>query len=127
MEDVQGIQIDELAALTEAGYDAREVGEKLVENYVKQILDDGFFQADPHPGNFVVREGKIVWLDLGMMGRLSQVERELLKRAVIGIVQNDAWEVTEVLLTLTHATKTVDLAGLRTDVGLLWPNMPTCH
>ena len=127
MEDVQGIQIDELAALTEAGYDAREVGEKLVENYVKQILDDGFFQADPHPGNFVVREGKIVWLDLGMMGRLSQVERELLKRAVIGIVQNDAWEVTEVLLTLTHATKTVDLAGLRTDVGLLlakYANMP---
>ena len=45
----------------------REIGDKLAENYVKQILEDAFFQADPHPGNISIRDGKIVWIDMGMM------------------------------------------------------------
>ena len=57
------------------GYDLGEIGRKLVNNYVKQVMEDGFFHADPHPGNVKVMDGKIVWIDMGMMGRLSNRDR----------------------------------------------------
>ena len=75
MEYIDGIPIDAHEALEQAGYDRAEIGTKLAENYVKQVLEDAFFHADPHPGNLRVRGGKIVWLDLGMMGRLTEKDR----------------------------------------------------
>ena len=50
----------------------------MADNYVKQIMEDGFFHADPHPGNMRIRDGKIVWIDMGMMGRFSQRDQVLL-------------------------------------------------
>ena len=64
--------------LLEAGYDLDEIGSKMADNYVKQIMEDGFFHADPHPGNMRIRDGKIVWIDMGMMGRFSQRDQVLL-------------------------------------------------
>lgn len=65
MSYIDGIQIDHMAALKSAGYDLTEIGEKAAENYCKQILEDGFFHADPHPGNLWISGGRIAWLDLG--------------------------------------------------------------
>ena len=61
-----------ISKLRAAGYDLQEIGEKILDNYATQVLDFGFFHADPHPGNMLVRDGKIVYIDLGMMGRLSR-------------------------------------------------------
>lgn len=65
MEYIDGIQIDETVRLQELGYDMTEIGQKAAENYCKQILEDGFFHADPHPGNLWVAGGQIAWLTLG--------------------------------------------------------------
>lgn len=100
MEYVDGIQVDKVKELTSLGYNMNEIGEKLAENYIKQVLDDGFFHADPHPGNVWIRDGKIIWLDLGMVGRLSSRDRVLFKNAVLAIVNNDIFEVKNVLLSL---------------------------
>jgi len=89
MEYIDGVQIDELDKLAALGYDINEIGLKLADNYVKQIVDDGLFHADPHPGNIYIREGKIVWLDLGMMGRINSRDRRLLKKTILSIVQQD--------------------------------------
>lgn len=89
MERIDGIAIDDHEALLAAGYDLSEIGAKLADNYVKQIMDDGFFHADPHPGNLRVRDGKIVWLDMGMMGTLSERERKLIGKAIFGIARGD--------------------------------------
>lgn len=62
-----------------------EIGRKAAENYCKQILEDGFFHADPHPGNIRISGGQIAWLDLGMMGTLSSRYRALFKRAVSAV------------------------------------------
>lgn len=75
MEYIDGISIRNTKQLLEAGYDLSEIGEKLLDNYATQILDFGFFHADPHPGNIVIKDGQIVYLDLGIMGRLTNDER----------------------------------------------------
>ena len=75
MEYIDGIPILAADRLLAAGYDVGEIGEKILDNYATQILDHGFFHADPHPGNLLIRGGKIVYIDLGNMGRLSPRDR----------------------------------------------------
>src|ERR1700730_11417922 len=66
MELVEGVQIADLAALGRAGIDKREVAQKLLEIFTQMILRDGFFHADPHPGNILVQPGpRLVLLDFG--------------------------------------------------------------
>ncbi len=62
MEYIDGFGIHEKDRLLEEGYDLKEIGTKLVDNYIKQVMDDGFFHADPHPGNVRIRDGKIIWI-----------------------------------------------------------------
>lgn len=119
MEYISGIRIDELAALDEQGYDRNEICHKLSENYIKQILEDGFFHADPHPGNIWVSGGKIVWLDLGMVGKLSNRDRELFKKAVTAAVTNDIAAVKDVLLTLGTPRGPVRHTQLYTDIDTM--------
>ena len=75
MEYIDGIRFDDFPALEAKGFDRDQLGRRLGENYVRQIVEDGYFHADPHPGNIWIQDGKIVWLDLGMMGRLSRGDR----------------------------------------------------
>ena len=89
MEYIGGCPVDDRKSLLAEGYDLGEIGRKLVNNYVKQVMDDGFFHADPHPGNVKVMDGKIVWIDMGMMGRLSYRDRNLMAQAVRAIAVGD--------------------------------------
>ena len=85
MEYIDGFSIDDKDNLQKNGYNLNEVGSKLIDNFIKQVMVDGFFHADPHPGNLRVRDGKIVWIDMGMMGRLSEHDREEISRAIQGL------------------------------------------
>ena len=89
MEYIGGCPVDDKETLLAEGYDLGEIGRKLVNNYIKQVLEDGFFHADPHPGNVKVMDGKIVWIDMGMMGRLSYRDRNLMAQAVRAIAVGD--------------------------------------
>ena len=100
MERVDGIPIDHLEELRRQGYDPDEIGEKLAENYIKQILDDGFFHADPHPGNIIIRNGKIVWLDLGMVGVLSNRDRQLFRTAMLAVTRQDIYELENAIMSI---------------------------
>lgn len=120
MEYLDGIAVDNAKALKAEGYDPNEIGVKLAENYVKQIVDDGFFHADPHPGNIRVRSGKIVWLDMGMMGRLTQRDRQLFRSALNAAVRGDVNELCNLLLVFCEPSAPVDRPQLYADVdGLL--------
>lgn len=116
MDYIHGKRIDEMKLLRELGYDMREICEKLCENYIKQILEDGFFHADPHPGNIWISGGKIVWLDLGMMGRLSPDDKKVIKNAVKAVVQGDIYEVKNAVLTLGRAKGKINHSLLYTDI-----------
>lgn len=84
------------------------------------MIDDGFFHADPHPGNIRVRDGKIIWIDLGMMGRLSARDQDLLRRGAYALAASDVAELKDVVLTLGVHSGTINHARLYTDLdGLL--------
>ena len=89
MEYIDGYSLDDVESLQNAGYDMDEIGTKFVNNFIKQVIDDGFFHADPHPGNVKIRDGKIVWIDMGMMGRLSEKDRHTMIKGIRGIALHD--------------------------------------
>lgn len=119
MEDVQGIPIDDLERLRDAGYDLDEIGTKLAESYATQVLENGFFHADPHPGNLVVRGGKIIWLDLGMMGELTTRDRQLFGKLVTAFVAGDVYALKDAALSLGVQRGEIDHAALYGDVDLM--------
>ena len=84
-------------------------------SYVKQITEDGFFHADPHPGNIRIRDGKIVFLDMGMMGTLSERDRRTISRAVEGVARNDPEACLEAVLKLGVVSGDVDRRQLYKD------------
>ena len=100
MEYIGGFTINDARALKENGYDLNEIGQKFANNFIKQVMDDGFFHADPHPGNVKIRDGKIVWLDMGMMGRLTNRDRRIMVRGVEAIAMHDISKVTDAVLDL---------------------------
>lgn len=100
MENIKGIPIDHIEQLRSQGYDMEEIAEKLADNYIKQILDDGFFHADPHQGNIIIRGGQIVWLDLGMVGVLSSRDRLLLRNAMLAVTRQDIYELENAIMSI---------------------------
>lgn len=125
MDYVDGIPIGQTERLVEEGYDLEEIGTKLVDNYARQMLDDGFFHADPHPGNLVIHGGKIVYLDLGIMGRLTSHDRRALADMIYAVGRHDAPALKDGLLRfavadagdIDHAHLLADLDGILDDFG----------
>jgi ubiquinone biosynthesis protein len=112
MEYIGGCPVDDKKSLLAEGYDLGEIGRKLVNNYVKQVMEDGFFHADPHPGNVKVMDGKIVWIDMGMMGRLSNRDRNLMARAVRAIAVGDIAVLESTILELGDVQGKIDSGKL---------------
>lgn len=103
MEYIDGIPILATDRLRKAGYDLEEIGEKILDNYASQILDHGFFHADPHPGNLLVRSGKIVYIDLGIMGRLSPRDRAGFGNIIQAVGMESSSELKDALLSFAIA------------------------
>ena len=116
MEYIDGFQVDNKQALLENGYDLNEIGSKLVDNYIRQVMEDGFFHADPHPGNIRIRDGKIVWIDMGMMGRLTERDRKELTKAIQGIAAGDVGMIQDAVLALGDFRAEPDTAKLYKDI-----------
>ena len=116
MEYIDGFAVDDKEGLLAEGYDLSEIGSKLVDNYMRQVMEDGFFHADPHPGNVRVRDGKIVWIDMGMMGRLSERDRAEITKAVQGIATDDIGMIQDAVLALGEFRGKPDQRKLHEDI-----------
>lgn len=113
---VDGIPVADLAALEAAGVDRRLVARTGAQLVLKMLLEDGFFHADPHPGNvFVLRDGRIAVIDFGMVGHLSEARRIEVVNLLFGLVERDAERVTEILLDWTGRSD-VDEEQLAIDI-----------
>ena len=120
LERIRGIKIDDAKALDAAGYDRHRIALNAVRIIIKEILEDGFFQADPHPGNFAVMDGEVIGaMDFGMVGHLSHRTRIDLMRLYIVAVQLDEEGIVDQLIRMGTVNGPIDRAGLRRDVTRL--------
>ena len=101
MDFIRGKKVTHLNALARVETDGRVLAEQLFAAYLKQILADGVFHADPHPGNvFITDDGKLALLDLGMTGRLSPNMQEQLLRLVLAISEGRSDDAVAVLVRI---------------------------
>lgn len=121
MEYIDGIKVYEKEKLSAANYNLENISNIICENYVKQSLDDGFFHADPHPDNIMVKDNKVIFIDFGMVGRLSDRSKALIKKCIKAIITKDYKTITDVILGLsTHYDKSeLDYQKLESDVTKL--------
>jgi ubiquinone biosynthesis protein len=97
LERVEGIPIDERAALIAAGHDPARIVARAATAFFNQVFRDGFFHADLHPGNLMVApDGAIIALDFGIMGRLDRKTRRYLAEMLIGFLVGDYERVADV-------------------------------
>ena len=128
MEYIEGIPISDHEALLRKGYNLPEIGEKMLDNYATQILDHGFFHADPHPGNIIVRDGKVVYIDLGIRGRLSPAERGGFNTIIHAVGLQDPGKLKDALLSfaVSRDNAAIDHPRLLADLDLLLATYASC-
>ena len=117
LEYVPGIKISNYEALEAAGVDRKSVARLGAEAYLHQLLNNGFFHADPHPGNLAVSpEGTLIFYDFGMMGQIKPGIREKLMATLFGIAQKNAEQVVVSLVELGALSPVDDMGPVRRSV-----------
>lgn len=119
MDYIDGIKINNIEGLMNLKIDLKKLAKLLCDNYINQALEDGFFHADPHPDNIFVKNNNIVYIDLGMMGRLTEKNKSLLKKCIKAIVINDYKEVSKILVNMSTKTDEIDYMVLENDVAAI--------
>nr|MBN2277602.1 AarF/ABC1/UbiB kinase family protein [candidate division Zixibacteria bacterium] len=118
MEYVEGIKVSEIEALRQAGYNLKEIAGRGAVLIMKQIFEYGFFHADPHPGNvFILDNNVICYLDFGMMGRISLMEREQFAELLMRVVNREEKKAAEIFLELTDYDEEPDRNLLERDLA----------
>lgn len=119
MQKMDGIKISELDKIEAEGYDKKEIAQKLALAYCKQVFEDGFFHADPHPGNILIYENKICFLDFGIVGRLDSSLRQWLNSAMIAVATKDKEKLVEAILAIAIKKGRVDKGALYEDIAYI--------
>jgi ubiquinone biosynthesis protein len=121
MEFMQGVKMTQVDAMDAAGIDRQELARKLIRVMNKQVLLDGFFHGDPHPGNVLVDldTGQIIFLDLGMMGQMTDEQRMALFDIIWSLKYGESRDLTNILLRLSTRYKEFDEEDLNRDIDRL--------
>ena len=131
MERIKGIKIDNLDALKAAGYDPKRLSSYAADFALKEVLIDGFFHADPHPGNMLIMPGEVIGVfDFGAVGRLDDRDRANLARLFIAGVQLDVEGIVDQLQRMGIADYRVDRVGLERDLKRIlkrYYGLPICE
>jgi ubiquinone biosynthesis protein len=123
MEFVEGFKINNFKAYVEQNISPKEIAKKAINSYFEQIFVDGFFHADPHPGNvFVDSEGNLIYLDFGMMGKLPERDKELLGDLFIAVEMRDSEKILQAVKSLSKIDFIEDEAGLLNEIEVLLNN-----
>ncbi|MEM9925676.1 MAG: AarF/ABC1/UbiB kinase family protein [Cyanobacteria bacterium P01_D01_bin.50] len=117
LEYVPGIKISQYEAIEAAGLDRKVLARQGAEAYLHQLLNNGFFHADPHPGNIAVSpNGALIFYDFGMMGRIKSNVREGLMDTLFGVASKDGERVVNSLINLGALAPTDDMGPVRRSI-----------
>ncbi|MFD2210829.1 ABC1 kinase family protein [Virgibacillus halophilus] len=117
MERITGIKISKIDLLKEKGYDLKLIANRLADAMFQQVLDDGFFHADPHAGNIFVMPGNVVSLiDFGMMGRLSEDMRHYFAALLIHLQRGSPKGIIKTFSDMDILEDDTDMHALHKDL-----------
>ncbi|MBS3027698.1 MAG: AarF/ABC1/UbiB kinase family protein [Dolichospermum sp. DET50] len=123
LEYMPGIKVSQYDALDAAGVDRKAIARYGAQAYLHQLLNNGFFHADPHPGNLAVSpDGALIFYDFGMMGTIKSNVREGLMETLFGIAQKDGDRVVKSLVDLGAIAPTEDMGPVRRSVQYMLDN-----
>lgn len=124
MEYVAGYKVNDYMALERAGLDRTRIADTLISAYLQQLLTDAFFHADPHPGNLLVKkDGTLVFLDFGMVGRIEKGMREELIAFVLALFKKDTDQMVIVFEKLGFLRPHADKRTLAKGLNLVLANV----
>ncbi len=114
MEMIEGVRIDDIQGITRLGLDRVRLAKIGVDAYFKQILEDGFFHADPHAGNiFAMPDGRIAFMDFGIVGRVTPQLRETMANTFLALINRDFDKLIEQYIELGLVPEHADLELFR--------------
>ncbi|MEN3942212.1 AarF/UbiB family protein [Prosthecobacter sp. SYSU 5D2] len=117
MERLDGISGTDIEALRACGEDLAEFAKRGANMYLEMVFRDGFYHADPHPGNLMMLPGCVVGvIDCGQVGRIDDELRDEVETLLLAIVENDSTQVTEQVLSLGSVPPDFNRERLRTDL-----------
>jgi predicted unusual protein kinase regulating ubiquinone biosynthesis (AarF/ABC1/UbiB family) len=120
MDYVPGRKITSLGPLGQLDLNGAPLAEELFRAYLKQILVDGLFHADPHPGNvFITDDGRVALLDLGMVGHTGPAMQEQLLKVLLAVSNGRGDEAAEVVVRMSEKTEVFDLHAFRLQISQL--------
>lgn len=135
MEWIEGIKISDFAAIDQAKVDRNDLANRLIQAYFKQIFLDGFFHADPHPGNLFLKiekaaqqdqpaDFKLIFLDFGMVGQISPDLNEGLRTGIVGLISNNPDRILmaleQIKAILPNADRRQILQGIQTALRFVY-------
>ncbi|WML40986.1 AarF/UbiB family protein [Neobacillus sp. OS1-2] len=120
MEFIEGVKINEIEKLEGATINKKKLASILYLSYLKQLMEDGFFHADPHPGNLLVKQdGTIAYIDFGMVGTISNVMKENIVKLAMSIYLKDGSGIVEAFDELGFLRKHADKTALVKNVKVI--------
>ncbi|MFB5759958.1 ABC1 kinase family protein [Paenibacillus medicaginis] len=120
MEFVEGITLRRREELVQKGFDLKDIAQKLVDAMLQQIFIEGFFHADPHPGNLLVmKNGKLAFIDFGMVGHLNEDMKSPLASLIIALMRHNTDSMMRAINRLGLIDPDIDVQKLRNDLNRL--------
>ena len=117
---VDGYSISKKDRLIEEGYDPMQIGSVILDNYLHQVLDVGSFHADPHQGNIMVSHGKPVWIDFGMIGRISDADVNVIQSLIMSLIERDLDKLVNAIMSMGAASPLTNRGKLMEDADMMF-------
>ncbi len=118
LEYIDGIKANDFEALKNSGCNTKLIARRGAEFIIQQIFVNGYFHADPHPGNiFILPGNRICFLDYGMVGRISERERNHFSELLVDLVQKNVKKVAEAALSITISKESIDRNEFERDIS----------
>lgn len=120
LEYLPGIKIDDRRALEASKIDTQEVIQLGITCYLKQLLEDGFFQSDPHPGNMAISQrGDIIFYDFGTMAEVKTIAKDQMVKTFFAVLKNDSEEVVETLIYMGLIEPVADMTPVKRMISFM--------